>query len=82
MNQVTEAKQIFQHVQSAINETIENEMMSLSIKQLIEFIMEYQAMEYKPSAIYTQMAEAAEEELAFREARLHRERLAEAKVGA
>lgn len=82
METVSEAKQIFQHISSAINETIENEVMSLSMKQLIDFIMEYKAMSYKPSQIFILMAEAAEEELAFREARLHRQRLADAKVDA
>ena len=82
MNVQNEAKEIFQHILSSVNTTIENEVMSLSIKQLNDLIFEHETMKYKPSPIFSQMAEVAHEELLFREARLHRLHLADNNAGA
>ena len=73
MNTNIESHQILNHVTEAIKQTIENEMMTLSMVDLIGLIMDYKAMQYKPSAQYTAICEAAEQELSFRESRIRRQ---------
>ena len=65
MNTTPEVASILTHIKTEIKNTIENEMMSLSMGQLFAIISDYKAMQYKPSAEYTAIEQAAEAELFY-----------------
>lgn len=79
---VSEGKQITNHIYGAIQLAIENEMMSLSIKDLNAVVFEYlqTTSKYKPSQVYEQIGTAAQEELKFRIARQHRQLIKEGSI--
>jgi hypothetical protein len=77
-----ETNAIVAHIRAAVKNTIESEMMSLSMGQLIALISDYKSMKYKPSAEYTAICEAAEAELMYREARIRRSQVAAANSSA
>ena len=79
---VEETNAIVAHIRAEIKNTIEGEMMCLSMGQLIALISDYKSMKYKPSAEYTAICQAAEAELMYREARIRRSHVADAVVAA
>jgi hypothetical protein len=79
-NSSNETNAILAHLRAEIKNTIEGEMMCLSMGQLIDLISNYKSMKYKPSAEYTAICQAAEAELMYREARIRRSHVAEAVV--
>lgn len=76
-----QATQIAKHIQNAVKETIENEVMSLSMKDLYNLISEYLTLQtkYKLSNEAEMLLNIASDELMYREARLHRKNLVSSK---